>query len=36
VHFVLPRRRPDEPVANYLVRLEDAIGVVLNHPEIES
>jgi ABC-type sulfate/molybdate transport systems ATPase subunit len=34
VHFVLPQRRPEESVACYVMRLTDAICVVLTHPPI--
>jgi hypothetical protein len=31
-HFVLPRRRPDEPVAKYMGRIEEAIENLRKHP----
>ena len=34
VHFVLPRRRPDERVAEYLGRLDQATAAVRHHPPL--
>jgi hypothetical protein len=36
VHFVLPRRKPEEPVASYLLRVTDAISTVFYHPPIKT
>jgi hypothetical protein len=36
VHFVLPPRQPQESVASYLDRLNQATRAVLQHPPIDS
>jgi hypothetical protein len=35
VHFVLPQRQPNESVASYLRRLDEATRAVLQHPPID-
>jgi phosphoglycolate phosphatase-like HAD superfamily hydrolase len=35
-HFGLPRRRPFEPVADYLERLARATAAVIQHPSLDS
>ena len=34
VHFVLPRRRPGESMAEYLGRLDEAAAAVRHHPPL--
>ena len=34
MHFVLPRRRPGESVAEYLGRLDEATAAVRHHPPL--
>lgn len=36
VHFVLPRRQPGQPVAEYLAHVEKATRAVMDHPALES
>ena len=35
-HFVLPARMPDEPVRDYIVRIDGATTSVRQHPDINA